>query len=132
MLCTRQTVSHQAALLRAACSTRGYAMLRQPTLLGGRSSLKDLVRTQQQRLWNRQAQRFRRLEVDHKLELGRLLDSKLGGLRTLEDLVDESGGTMIQVRIARPVGDQPSVLGILPGAVNRRQPVLGGKLSDRS
>src|SRR5262249_37045473 len=52
--------------------------------------------------------------------------------RTFEDLVNKSGGSMIQVKIARPVADQPSVVRIFPGAINRRQSVLGSKLSDQS
>ena len=33
-----------------------------------------------------EAERFRRLQVDHQLELGRLLDRKVAGLGALEDL----------------------------------------------
>src|SRR5712672_1894847 len=44
----------------------------------------------QHALWDRQAERLGRLQVDHELELGRLLERDVTRLRTLEDLVDES------------------------------------------
>ena len=45
--------------------------------------LDDLVRSQQQRLRDRQAQSFGGLQVDHQLELRRLLDWEAIGLCTL-------------------------------------------------
>src|SRR6266849_6355239 len=39
-----------------------------------------LVRADQQRLWNRQPERFSSLEVDDQLELRRLLDGQIGRL----------------------------------------------------
>jgi len=42
----------------------------------------------QHRRQYREAKRLGGLEVDHKLELRRLLDRKLAGLGALEDLVD--------------------------------------------
>lgn len=38
------------------------------------SSLNDLIRPHQQRLWDRQAERLRGLQVDHEIELRRLLE----------------------------------------------------------
>lgn len=49
----------------------------------------DLVGAGQQRRRDGQAQRLRRLQIDDQLELGRLLDRQVGGLRPLQDLVDE-------------------------------------------
>jgi hypothetical protein len=54
-------------------------------------SLNDLVRAQQQRLRDVDAQGLRGLQVDHQLELGWLLHRNIGGLRALENLVDEAG-----------------------------------------
>src|SRR5262245_46284614 len=52
----------------------------------------DLVRPPEHRLRNLQAERLGRLEVDHQLELGWLLDREVGGLGALEDLVHVAGG----------------------------------------
>jgi len=49
--------------------------------------LNDLVRPQQQRLWDRQVESFDGLEVDHQFELGRSTGSP-PGLRTLQNLID--------------------------------------------
>jgi hypothetical protein len=40
--------------------------------------LDDLVRPHQHRLRDRKAKRLRRLEIDHQLELGGLLDGSAG------------------------------------------------------
>src|SRR6266487_915600 len=53
-----------------------------------RRSLNHLVRTQQQRLRDREAECLGGLEVDHELELGRLFDWQVTGFCALEDLVD--------------------------------------------
>jgi hypothetical protein len=45
-----------------------------------------------------QAESFRSLEVDHQFKFGGLFDREVGGLRTLEDLVDVSGGTPPKIR----------------------------------
>jgi hypothetical protein len=54
--------------------------------------LDHLVRPEQQRLRNREAERLRGLEIDHQLELRRLLDGEIGGLGALKDLVHVGGG----------------------------------------
>ena len=51
------------------------------------SSFDHLVRAQQDRLRDRQTERFGGLQVDDQLELRRLFDRKIGGLGALEDLV---------------------------------------------
>jgi hypothetical protein len=57
-----------------------------------RALLNHLIRPQQQRGRDREAEPFGGLEVDHQLELRGLLDRKIGGLSTLDDLIDVSGG----------------------------------------
>jgi len=54
-------------------------------------SLNDLVRALQQRLRDGDAERLCGLQVDRELELRWLLDRDIGGLRALENLVDEAG-----------------------------------------
>ena len=57
-------------------------------LLAGAGHLLDnLVCLQQEGLRNRDAESLGSLEVDHQLELRRLLDGEIGGLGPLEDLV---------------------------------------------
>jgi hypothetical protein len=63
-----------------------------------------LIRALQQRLRDRQAERFGRLKVYDQLELRRLLHGEIGGLGALEDLVDEGGGAPERVRGIRRIG----------------------------
>src|SRR5256885_8914143 len=46
---------------------------------------------------------FRRLQIDHQLELRRLLNGKIGRFGALENLVDVSRGSAEQVAAFRPV-----------------------------
>jgi hypothetical protein len=48
-------------------------------------SFDELIRPYHQRRLDGQAERPRRLHVDHELKLGRLFDRQVGGLRTAED-----------------------------------------------
>ena len=48
--------------------------------------LDGLVRPQQNRLRDREAERLGDLEVDHQLEPGRLFDREIGGLRAFTTL----------------------------------------------
>src|SRR5215467_5303671 len=76
--------------------------------------LDHLVRPCQERRRDREAKRLRRLEVDHQLELGGLLDGEVCRLRASEDPVDISGCTTEIVRDAyairyeAPVFHKPS------------------------
>ena len=56
--------------------------------------LDHLVGPQQQRLGNSETERLRRLQVDHQLELGGLLDGEVGGLGAFEDSVDIPDATL--------------------------------------
>ena len=76
--------------LRGAGAARGLGWKRGPP-----APLDHLIRPQQQRRRDRQAERLGGLEVDDQLELGRLLDGEVGGLRALEDLVHEVGGAPV-------------------------------------
>jgi hypothetical protein len=48
--------------------------------------LDDLVRSHQDGLRDRQAERLRGLEIDDELELGGLLDGQVGGLLLIREL----------------------------------------------
>jgi hypothetical protein len=56
-----------------------------------------LVGAQQQRCRHFDAECLGGLEVHHQFELGRLFDRQVGRLRTLENLVDESGGPTTKI-----------------------------------
>src|SRR2546427_5180875 len=73
-------------------------------------SLDDLVGSNQDRLRDREAEGPRRLDVDHELELGRLLDWKIGGLRTPQNLVNVSRRPTGEVRNIRPVAHETAGL----------------------
>jgi hypothetical protein len=54
----------------------------------------DLVGAQQESFRDLQAQRFGGGQVDDEIELGRLLDRNVRGLRPTQNLVDEIGAAM--------------------------------------
>ena len=62
------------------------------------SLLNKLIRPQQQRWRNREAERLGGLHIDDKLELRQLLDREIGRFRALEDLVDASGAPSCRAR----------------------------------
>ena len=51
----------------------------------------DLIRAEEHRLWNREAERLRGPEVDDQLELRGLLHGQFSWFCALQDLVDEDG-----------------------------------------
>jgi hypothetical protein len=54
--------------------------------------LDHLIGAREQRRWHLEAERLRGLEIDDQLELGRLLDRKIGGFGALQNLVNVSCG----------------------------------------
>src|SRR5262249_4965761 len=62
-----------------------------------------------------------------QLELRRLLDGEVGGLRALQDLVHERGSTSEEGDKARAVGNQTPVVRELTEPVHHRQAVAGGE-----
>src|SRR5439155_21148759 len=77
-----------------------------------------------QRWRYREANRLGGLEVDHQLELSRLLDRQIAGLSALENLVDEKSLATEDVVIVRRIGHQPSGDDTLVVGVHRWQSVL--------
>src|SRR5262249_13571936 len=94
--------------------------------------LDDRVRSGQDRLRERQAQRLRRLKVDHQLELGGLLDREVSGFGALQNLVYVGGGAMEAVGDVRSVGHEAAGLRELSGSENGRQLVFLRKVPDES
>src|SRR5688500_12818994 len=70
-------------------------------------SLNQLVRAQEERGRDGDAERLCGLQVDRQLELGGLLDGKVGRLRALEDPVDIARSASEQVGKTRRVRDEP-------------------------
>src|SRR2546425_10499175 len=72
------------------------------------ASLNHLVGAQQQLARYGDTDRFRGLQVDHELELSRLLDRQIAGFRAFEDLVDVGRRAVIEIRIVSTIGNQTS------------------------
>ena len=66
-------------------------------------SLDHLGRSHEYVRRNRQADLLRGLQIDDELKLLRLLDGKIGGLRTFENLVDVGSGAPKKLRDVRPL-----------------------------
>src|SRR6266566_8199014 len=84
----------------------------------------------EQRLRDRQPERLGRLEVDHQLELGGLLDGEVSGLGAFEDLVHINSGTPKQIGEIRAIRHQASSLDKLPQLVHCWDSVLGCQIRD--
>jgi hypothetical protein len=95
--------SHLVALKSTTISTISSAF----GVVAGRS-LDHVVRRGQQCRRHGKAQRLRRLQVDHKIELGRLLDRKISRLGAFEDLADIDPAIAIAISEVGSVADQTS------------------------
>src|SRR5215831_10144009 len=80
----------------------------------------DLIGASEKRRWDGEANRLSRLQIDHQLKAGRLLDWKLGWLGTLQDLVYENGGPAVHINFRAEISRQPAVAGELSPRANGR------------
>src|SRR5438552_17898977 len=86
----------------------------------GDPSLNDLVRPLQQRRRDRQPERLGGLEVDHQLELRRLLNGEVARFGALQDLVDEDRRAPLEIGRIRIIGHQATGIDHAPGRVQPR------------
>ena len=82
--------------------------------------LYDLVRPVKYGLRNRQTDLLCRLEIDHQLELRRLLDGQIGRLGSLQYSVYVICDAPVAVRDVRPGGHEPTGIYIFSVVVHRR------------
>src|SRR5215813_7815350 len=86
-------------------------------------SLDHLIRSRQQRRRDGEAEGFGGLEVNHQLELARLLYWQIARFGTLQDTVDVAGGSAEHLGKTWPIGDQASVPEVVLGLIESRQPM---------
>src|SRR5205809_822163 len=112
----------------ALSMSRGSAMVYPPAHLNRSCRLlNDLIRPPQQRLRDRQAKRFGRLEVDDQLEVRWLLDGEVGGLRALQNSVHKQSGPPPELRFVRPIAHESS--GLVGPVEHARDSVLGDEVN---
>src|SRR5262249_28174789 len=76
---------------------------------------------QQERLGDREAERFSRGEIDDEIELGRLLNWDIGWFHPAQYLVDIPGSSPVQVRKVWSIRHQTCRFRVLPIRENCRQ-----------
>src|SRR5262249_26117519 len=89
----------------AAWNTPPIRMLMRFAVTRG-SLLDDAVGASDERLGKREAEGLGRLEGDDEEESRRLLDGKIGRLRTLEDLVHVDASLLVVLRLIQPIGHE--------------------------
>ena len=80
--------------------------------------------------WDREAECLGGLEIDHQLELRRLLDGQVTRLAALEYPVDVGCHAAVQSVLGAAVRHQAAVFHLLGPLIHRGQPVLRGLLDD--
>jgi len=83
----------------------------------------DLIRPQQQRRRDGEAEGLGGLEVDHQFELRRLFDRKVGGLGAFKNSSDVGSGAADIVGEVRPVRHEPAIGDVVSRYRDRRKPL---------
>src|SRR5215467_8797261 len=83
-------------------------------------SFDHLVGGGEQRGGRVDAERLGGREINHEIELGRLLDRKVGWLRPTQNLVDKLASTPEQIWEVWSIGHQASRFDVVPRPVHRR------------
>src|ERR1700704_6091106 len=79
---------------------------------------------------NGQSELLRGLEVDDQVELGRLLNRKIGCLRTSENLVNIDRDPPEHLIVIRRICDQPACFDVLAISINRGKAALRHELGE--
>src|SRR5262249_47552948 len=90
----------------------------------------DLIRPQQERRRDGEAEGLGGFEVDDELEFRRLLDGKVGGLCALEDLVHVDGSMSANLKGTEAVRHEPAGVYVCPLPVDTWKPMLYGDLRE--
>src|SRR5262249_36279340 len=93
-------------------------------------SFDHLVGEREQLVWDGQAERLGRLEIDHQLKLSRLLNRKIGRLVTSENPADIGPRLAIGSSDARSIADQAAGCRKNPPSKNCRYRMTGGHLHE--
>src|SRR5262249_34662907 len=101
-----------------------------PTQLLCTSLLDHLVRLEQERRGEGEAERLGRLEVDDQVEFQGLLHGQVPRLGAVQNLVHIGGRAAVQVPQAWPIGQEPTRFHKLPPEGRRWPLVRGGELQD--
>src|SRR5262249_30387976 len=72
----------------------------------------------------RKPERLGGYEINDQIELSRLLDWKLGGVCSAQDLVDEVGGAPPHARPVRSIGHQTARFDVLAHGIQRWKPCV--------
>src|SRR5437867_4190722 len=107
--------------------TRSWAMTSSSSAV---YSLDDLIRSPQQRIRDRQAERLRGPRVDHELEFFRPLDRQLGGLGAAQDLSDVDATAAESLTQIRSIAQQAAGFGEFAKERHRWQALLAGEGGD--
>src|SRR5262245_52094338 len=94
-------------------------------------SFDDLACSDEQRVGHLDAERFGSLEVDHEIELRRLLDRQFGGLGALENSAGVFAKLPIGIGNIRTVAHQSAGLNIFTPRIDHRQFVDCCELNDQ-
>src|SRR3954467_13687682 len=95
-----------------------------------RSLFNNLVGAGEQRGRDRKAKRLCGLEVDKKLKFRGLLNRKIRGVYTFEDLVDECACASVQGRYVRSIGCKHAGFPLLASKRNGRQSPFQSQVSE--
>ena len=110
-----------ARRLALAGASEGAPAVRSTVLLGSARSLNDLVRAEEQRLGDREAERLRGVEIEHELKLRRLLHRQLAWPRALENPVDIAGRPAQLIVDIHAIGDQAAASREIAAVADRRE-----------
>ena len=90
----------------------------------------DVIRLQQDGLWNRKPEHVGSLQIDDQLELRRSLNRKLGRLCAAKYAVDIHGSALDSIESSRAVGEQPTTVCKEALLIDGRQAVTLRELDD--